>query len=328
MLNVDRTDRRILYELDRNSRYSYRQLSKRLRIDPETIRYRVDRLFDEGVISRFFTLVDISRAGYSMYKVLLKLQIASKREVEELVQFLVAHDSVLWVVELEGPYDIGFVVRFKKITELDLFIRKLSSRFNHCISRRVFSVNIHGEYLSRAPLLGKETRRETSLTYYAGNDECTLDAPSVGILRALAMNSRESASAIAQALSRMNLSPLVSPETVVQKIGQLESDRVISGYSIVLNNEMLNSFRFKILLYLNEVAEQTLDSFVRFCRAQGNIVYIVKSLGEWDYELDLEVDELNKCRETLATLVRSFPEVIRDHATLMIRKQHKYLFSP
>lgn len=56
-IKVDEKDKRILRLLNTNSRMSYRDMSKKLGINEDTIRYRVFKLVHKGVISRFTVAV-------------------------------------------------------------------------------------------------------------------------------------------------------------------------------------------------------------------------------------------------------------------------------
>ena len=53
MTNLDLKDRKILYELDKNSRQSFADIAKKVRLSKEVVQYRVKRLQDEGYINYF-----------------------------------------------------------------------------------------------------------------------------------------------------------------------------------------------------------------------------------------------------------------------------------
>ena len=61
--SLDRTDWRILAELQRDGRLSYKQLAKRVNLSPPAVAERVRRLEESGVISGYQARVDPARAG-------------------------------------------------------------------------------------------------------------------------------------------------------------------------------------------------------------------------------------------------------------------------
>jgi Lrp/AsnC family leucine-responsive transcriptional regulator len=60
---LDRTDWRILAELQRNGRLSYNQLARLVNLSPPAVAERVRRLEESGVIAGYQARVDPARAG-------------------------------------------------------------------------------------------------------------------------------------------------------------------------------------------------------------------------------------------------------------------------
>jgi DNA-binding Lrp family transcriptional regulator len=55
MLKIDLKDRKILYQLDINSRQSYSQIAKKVGLSKTVLVYRINRLKEKGVIRKFYT---------------------------------------------------------------------------------------------------------------------------------------------------------------------------------------------------------------------------------------------------------------------------------
>ena len=52
---LDLKDKKILVELELNSRRSNNQIAKKVNLSKEVVKYRIDRLLEKGVILRFKT---------------------------------------------------------------------------------------------------------------------------------------------------------------------------------------------------------------------------------------------------------------------------------
>jgi DNA-binding Lrp family transcriptional regulator len=65
-IKLDEKDRRMLYQLNRNSRSSAESLSKRTGLNGSTLRYRLDRLTKSGMIKRFTIAVQKPPHAYPM----------------------------------------------------------------------------------------------------------------------------------------------------------------------------------------------------------------------------------------------------------------------
>jgi DNA-binding Lrp family transcriptional regulator len=321
MVKIDVKDRKILYELDKNSRVSYSKIAKAVRLSQETVRYRVSNMIKKGVIKKFFTVVDPAKLGYAFYKVLIKLHNVDAERIQEIVSFLKKKDSVVWLVSIDGSYDLGFVVKVTNVIELSNLIDDLNAKYNMFISRRVISINIIGEYLLRDYLINKERQVKEQVSYTAQFKPYKIDEKDKEIIRELTKDSRISAIDIAKKLN-------ISSDSVIQRLRKLEKEKVITHHNIVLNHNKLKQLQYKILLYLNNVSQEKIRSFINYCRTKSNLVYIIKSLGEWDYELDIEVENVEDYRKIMRDLTKEFSEIINDYNALIITKIYKYNLYP
>ncbi|OZI40897.1 AsnC family transcriptional regulator [Bordetella genomosp. 1] len=65
-IDLDRTDRRILAELQRDGRLSNQELAERVALSPSPCLRRVRRLEEQGYIKRYVALVDAERVGLGL----------------------------------------------------------------------------------------------------------------------------------------------------------------------------------------------------------------------------------------------------------------------
>ncbi|MFC6938983.1 Lrp/AsnC family transcriptional regulator [Salinirubellus sp. GCM10025818] len=64
---LDELDRHILYTLQADARHaSSKEIAERMDVSPSTVRKRIQRLEDEGIISGYHAEVDFERAGYQL----------------------------------------------------------------------------------------------------------------------------------------------------------------------------------------------------------------------------------------------------------------------
>ena len=74
MEQIDLKDRKILYELDLNCRQSNAQIGKKVGLSKEVVTYRIKRMEDEGVITRYWTAIDTMKLGYYIYRIYISFQ--------------------------------------------------------------------------------------------------------------------------------------------------------------------------------------------------------------------------------------------------------------
>ena len=71
---LDLKDRKILYELDINSRQSNSEIAKKTGLSKQVVGLRIKKLVETGVVSSFYTVIDISKLGFTIHKNFLRLQ--------------------------------------------------------------------------------------------------------------------------------------------------------------------------------------------------------------------------------------------------------------
>ena len=62
-ISMDRLDLKIIRSLNENARKSYREISDELDISDTTVRNRINRMLDDGVIKQFNVIVDYHKIG-------------------------------------------------------------------------------------------------------------------------------------------------------------------------------------------------------------------------------------------------------------------------
>ena len=320
-MKLDKLDRRLILELDRNARVSFAGISKRLRIPEETVRYRTNGLVRSGVIQTFLTVIDAGKLGNSYCKVLLKLSNVDETGVAGLTEYLLKENAVNWIARMDGPWDLGFTVRVRHMQELSVILDALREKYHHCIHRLIVAVNIQVDFLTHAYLTGKKRKLEAGASYFSPEGGLKTDEKDIRILREMADNPRRPVSEIAAAVG-------VSPPTIHSRLADLERCGVIRGYRVVLNSQVAGHINYYVLVYLNLVSRERLGQFVRFMRTRPNIIYIVKSLGEWDYELNIEVESIQQYRAIMMEMMKAFPDLVRDYVGMTVSDVFRLTLSP
>jgi DNA-binding Lrp family transcriptional regulator len=318
MMKLDAVDRKILYELDRNSRISFIKLARKLRISPERLRYRVVSLKKEGVIKYFLPVINIAAAGYMTYELFLKLHNMNSELKEKMMSELAENRKVAWLGDLEGNFDIGMIVVVRDRLELAGLMDGLNKKYSDFISRKSISINLQGEFLSRDYIIGQERKNSKQKYYAAAEDTLQLDEMDRKICAALSEDSRVPALEIAKKLKR-------SADTIILRIKKLEK-KIITGYTIMLDNEKISQAHYKILIYMNSKINE--EKMVSFCRMNNRAVAVIKTLADWDYEVDVEVENTAQLKEFTMELTKVYSSMIRDYDVLHVTNMSKYTFFP
>ncbi|MEX0920460.1 MAG: Lrp/AsnC family transcriptional regulator [Candidatus Pacearchaeota archaeon] len=318
---MDNKDKKILYELDKNSRATYSQISKATRISKETVRYRINNLTKEGVIRKFLTVINSSKLGNSFYQITLKLQNIDEKKKRRIIDFLKDSNHVAWIGNLEGNYDIAFILYMKNQLELQKFVKILYEKFSKSIMRKTLSINLNAEFFNRDYLVNKKRTLIKKNSYESYDKFLKLDATDKKICSLLGKDARMSSVEISNKIS-------ISADSVSRRIKNLEKEGVIQGYTLVMNQDKMEQSHYKILLHLNNISKEKEDQMISVIRFNNKVIAIVKVLADWDYEIDLEVENINLMKEFTMELTNKFSEIIRDYESIRVINMPKYNFYP
>src|SRR3989344_6684608 len=84
---MDLKDRKILYLLNRNARFSDTMIAKTLKLKREVVSYRIKKLIERNILHGFLTLINPIRLGFRIHIVYLKLK--ELKDVNEVIDYFV-----------------------------------------------------------------------------------------------------------------------------------------------------------------------------------------------------------------------------------------------
>ena len=85
MQKMDEIDKKIMFEIDKNSRRSINEISKILKLKKDTVAYRIKQLEDNKIIQGYYTVIDYSKLGYILLRYYVKFQNTTLELEEEII---------------------------------------------------------------------------------------------------------------------------------------------------------------------------------------------------------------------------------------------------
>lgn len=120
---LDEIDVRILEMLQDDCRTSYLAIARKLRVAESTVRYRVNRLRRDGVITRFIALLDPRKIGLNITAIAL-IKVDAKN-LEDTSKELASFEESHHLFKSTGQYDLVSVVHTRDISHLNELIERL-----------------------------------------------------------------------------------------------------------------------------------------------------------------------------------------------------------
>ncbi|MFW9921302.1 MAG: Lrp/AsnC family transcriptional regulator [Candidatus Thorarchaeota archaeon] len=117
---VDDNDKIIIDMLRENARSSLRDIAKIVEMSPSSVRNRIEKLIDRGLIKRFTIDVDYRKMGYDIQVIVL---ITSRPgSSENLYKSLQSFEQISRVYWTSGPANFVCLVRVHDMHELSRFL--------------------------------------------------------------------------------------------------------------------------------------------------------------------------------------------------------------
>jgi len=320
MVDLDQKDRKLLYELDCNSRQTIQQLARKIGLSKDAIKYRINRLLKDEIIKSFNAVIDTGKIGFTSFRLFLKFYQLSPEKEREILDFLQKNKNLVWFVQVEGNWDINTWFLYKSLEEMNSFWIEFLTKFNNYIEKREFGIYSNVTYFSRAYLL-KTEKNIFSMPIISLSKEEKLDKSDLKIIELLSKNARISIVDIAQETS-------LTSKTIINKIKRLEKDKIVVGYRAEFNLEKLELKYYKIHISTFNTTPEKIKRFKQYIQENPNIIYYDEVLGGYDIEIEVQIENENKLRELIEEIRERFSNIIKDYEVLHYFKEHRLRFFP
>lgn len=117
---VDRIDLKIIRSLNINARKSYKEISQETDVSDTTVRKRIQRMLDLGIIKKFNVLLDYPKLG-RVIKAFIGIRL-SPTTLQEVVNNLKDNPDVQVLYRTTGHIDLFIEVIFGTMEELNNFL--------------------------------------------------------------------------------------------------------------------------------------------------------------------------------------------------------------
>jgi len=123
-LRIDELDRKIIAQLMRDGRRSFRALGATVGLSAPAVKRRVDRLHDDGVIDRFTVTVDPRVLGWSV-EAFIELFCAPRTPSQRIRAALTDHPEVVAAFTITGDADALLHLRVADAAHLEEALERI-----------------------------------------------------------------------------------------------------------------------------------------------------------------------------------------------------------
>jgi len=316
MEKLDLKDRKILYELDTDSRQSFRSIGRKVGLSKDIVASRVKKLQEKGIIIRFFTYYDILQLGLNLLRFYFKFQYMTPDIKKEIINHFMNNDKVKYLFSTEGSYDLGAIMIVENISDIYPFWKKTLEKYGDYFLKQVFSAYMGEKTYGHAFLLeGIEKPDRSPLRSNMG--KVKIDNFDLEILKLLVSDSRMPTVEIAKKL-KSNVT------TIHSRIKRLLELKVILGFTVELDLDKIGYQVWKVDFYLSEYNK--INQIIRYIEKNPLLYCVDYTIGYADLELEINVKNINQLHNIIEDLHSKFPKIIRNYSYFRGVKYYKWYY--
>lgn len=308
IIKTDFKDRKILANLEMNSRMTVSRIAKSAGISKASVSARIGRLVKGGLVERFLPVLNYDALGVSKYRLYCKFEITPEKFEEELSDYLYAQGNVHWFALTQGEWDVVIRLFAASSKEVEKFESGFMEKFGKYVKAKMFGINLLETTSRTALITGNQGSHYHEMRDYSGG-QVPLSKKDYRILYWLYENSRMPLRDIARKEG-------LSPDVVAYRIRKMEKNKVFFGYTARFNRAKLGLTSSKILINFQHLTPKRRGQFMEYCDAHPNFSYFGLLLGGWDMEADIDSRDMQELYSILRQIHAKFPDIIRDLSVL------------
>ena len=316
-MRLSDVERRILAAAELRADATIEELSERTNLGVNSIRYALKKLEGRGMIRRV-PFVDLYPLGYTDFVTFFSL--ATKhhsQEREQFLQTLIASPLVTWIGELGGQYQYGAAIFAKNVAQFVSFLEQISTQFDGIVIKKTVRLTKRFTRYNRTyldPSIPKD-----SFIFGVSDKTATLDATDDKILGIMTDCPEYSASHQAKQLGL----PL---STFQHRVRQLKHRGILLGQIYAIDIGYLGVSFYNLQVAMSGLSRDQEQNLHAWADKHPNVVHLIECVGEWDFEIGLEVEVPEGITGIISELYNLFGQAIVRVDTIPIFRNRKYVF--
>ena len=274
-MSINIKDKKILEQLDLDSKISTSRLAKNVRLSQQVVDYRIKKLIENGIIRQFGTIFNLSKIGFEQYRVLFELSSVGEKEKNEIINYLKNHNKVYWAAIVGGKWDLFVVLFIKNYEEFDDFLDELFKKFPNMIKDyEALYVLYHELYQHKYLHKDKNNLRSIKLNLANPGEIIKLDKTDLIILDQIKNNCRLSSLEISKKAN-------ISYKTVQNRIKNLEEKGLIQGYRLFSKGEKYDYNAYLLLISFSSYGREAEKRILSYSKSNESITQAFRVFGRW-----------------------------------------------
>lgn len=319
MKDIDKKDKKILYELDTNSRQSLSVIGKKVGLAKSIVAYRIKRLTTMGVIRNYYTVVDLYKLGFIAPRFHFVYQYVNPEIQQDIIDYFVNNKYTFIVVSTYGPFDLSVLFGIRDMRKMFYIWQEIQKKFGSYFEKQSLAFYLNEVHFPPSYLIEEQRPHKHIIEIKSTTEHVDLDRLEYKILQALSPNAQMKLVDLAKQLQ-------VSSRQIGYRMKKMRKVGVIEGFRTEIDITKLGYQDYKVYIFLRDFNLRT--RIIRFISTNPHLINIDTTTGESHLELEFHVKNTNHIHEIIQEISEHFPEAIRNYYIVNVKKIHKWLYLP
>ncbi|MDG6218942.1 MAG: AsnC family transcriptional regulator [Candidatus Thermoplasmatota archaeon] len=315
-------DRKILHQLDLNSRESTSKIGRTIGLNKNTVNYRMSLFEKNKLIKNYYSVIDSFKLGYEVLRFYITFQYSTPTIEKEIIEYFKRCKFIWALYTINGWFDLDLIFWIRNRQDFYEFWKATLYRYGDYFQDQKLSFFIGFSSYRNSYLLDDNNVKplETSFTYIGDQKiRSKLDAIDYDILRIIAPNARISISDIANKLD-------VTRSLIVSRFNKLTKLDIIKGYRINIDLGQLGYRYYKIDIFLRNYSKR--NQIIAYAKQNLHLMGIVETVGFSHIEFEYHLKNEEELIRIVNDISDNFPNSIRSYKYLSVKHIHKLLYLP
>jgi DNA-binding Lrp family transcriptional regulator len=292
-------------------------IGKKVGLSKELVRYRINRLENEGVIQKYITRINYAALGYGAFRFYYSLQFATPDIKNEIIDFFVQSKQTVGIFEFEGIFDlqVGIFSKFhESLEKLITFYEEIQRKYRDYIDEQIGTLLSYIEMFDCSFLLDEKERGPKQAPVII-KPLVKVDDFDKDILRILISNGRIPTVDIAKKLNS-------TVTTIKTRMDKLKKGNIIQKFTIIIDWEKIGYQSYIVEINLKNYNKKY--EIMEYVRHNPNLWFIMSSIGHSiDLEFEFLLENITQLHEIIKDLSTNFPDSIKNFRYFILKKIHK-----
>jgi len=318
--NLRNIERQVLNKLEINSRTPFSSIGKQLGKSQQQISYTVNSLIKRNILQGFYSLIDYSTLDVLSFRVYFRVSYISKEKFDELIDFLIKDSHTSWVQICGGRYDLICTFFTSNPSQFNKTLKQIIEKFPVQLQDYLVLTTIVTRFFGKKHLFKDFSNLNEVIV---GGDRLPeeIDEVDLQILDMIAEDSRKSSVDIANKLS-------LTAKTIIDRINKLRKRNILLGFKPFLNPRNMGYTPRLLLIKYHNFSLEMENKLIMYLKAHPDVVSAVKTLGEWDIEIEIETQNLEELRRVEMEIRQRFALLIQQVESITLYQAYKKNYFP